>query len=579
MSRFFRIFAKEPPLGEIFVDRVSLAEGIKIATGGFKIDFKAYSPLPIQFKTITNKAKIKFMQITAENIIIVGAALLMLSVYAGKAGSRYGLPSLLLFLVVGMVAGVDGFGLQFDSPATAQFIGMISLSVILFSGGVDTNFKEIKPVLGPGIVLATLGVLLTTLITGVFIYMVFHWLAPDYAAGWIESMLLAAIMSSTDSASVFSILNSSKMRLRQNLKPMLELESGSNDPMAYLLVIMLIGILGEGSHGTALGGILGNAGIMLVTQLLIGAVVGFIAGLVAVKLANRLKVDNEFLYPVLMLSCIFFTFSIAEIAGGNSYLAVYIAGLVVGNKRMTEKRTVKKFFGGFTWLVQIIMFLSLGLLVNPHELIDVIIPASALGLFMIFVARPVSVLLSLAPFKKYDIKARLYVCWVGLRGAVPIIFATYAVVSPDVEHADFMFNVVFFITILSLLVQGTTVGLMARKLGLAESEPQQVFSDVEMPEEMDAGTIEMKVETSMLIDGDQLKLITLPQGCRVILIKREDGTYIVPEGSTKLYPGDTLLMLQQSGKPENTGNSANSYTQKGVAKAGAFYQKISSRKK
>lgn len=488
------------------------------------------------------------MHITAENIMIVGAALLMLSVYAGKAGSRYGLPSLLLFLIVGMLAGVDGFGLKFDSPETAQFIGMISLSVILFSGGVDTRFKEIKPVLGPGIVLATVGVLLTTLITGVFIYYMFHWLAPGYAAGWIESMLLAAIMSSTDSASVFSILNSSRMRLRQNLKPVLELESGSNDPMAYLLVIMLISILGEESHGAGMAEVLGHAGIMLVTQLAIGAAIGFLAGYVSVKLANRLNADNEFLYPVMMIACVGFTFSIAEMAGGNSYLAVYMAGLVVGNKRMTAKRTVKKFFGGFTWLVQIIMFLSLGLLVNPNELVDVAVPATALGVFMILVARPVAVLLSLAPFRCFDLRARLYVCWVGLRGAVPIIFATYAVVSPNVEHAGFMFNVVFFITIMSLLVQGTTVGLMARKLGLADREPEQVFADVEMPEGMDAGTGELKVDEAMLADGDELRNIVLPQGRRVILIKRADGSYTVPEGSTRLLAGDTLLTLGKKGR-------------------------------
>lgn len=470
----------------------------------------------------------------------------MLSVYAGKAGSRYGLPSLLLFLVVGMLAGVDGFGLKFDSPATAQFIGMISLSVILFSGGVDTRFKEIRPVLGPGVMLATVGVLLTTVITGAFIYGVFHWLAPEHAAGWIESMLLAAIMSSTDSASVFSILNSSRMRLRQNLKPVLELESGSNDPMAYLLVIMLIGILGdEAAGGETMGHIAGHASLMLLTQLAIGAIVGLLAGYVSVRLTDRLRVDNEFLYPVLMLSCVGFTFSIAEMAGGNSYLAVYMAGLTVGNNRLSAKRTIKKFFGGFTWLVQIIMFLSLGLLVNPNELVDVAVPAAALGLFMIVVARPLAVLVSLAPFRRFDLRARLYVCWVGLRGAVPIIFATYAVVSPAVEHAEFMFNVVFFITIMSLLIQGTTVGLMARKLGLADKEPEKVFGDVEMPEAMEAGTIEIKVDAMMIAEGDELRSMSLPDGCRVILIRRDDGSYTVPEGSTRIMPGDTLLALRQ----------------------------------
>ena len=205
------------------------------------------------------------MEITANNIMLTLAALLSLSVIVGKAGNKFGMPALLLFLAVGMIAGTDGFGIQFDSAEAAQFIGMISLSVILFSGGVDTNFKDIRPILAPGVVLATVGVFITTIVTGAFIYYMIHWLAPEFAFGWIESMLLAAIMSSTDSASVFSILNSSRTGLKQNLKPTLELESGSNDPMAYLLVIILIGILEGG--GNAMSAELGtDSAILLVNQ-------------------------------------------------------------------------------------------------------------------------------------------------------------------------------------------------------------------------------------------------------------------------------------------------------------------------
>lgn len=479
--------------------------------------------------------------------MLVIAVLLSLSVLVGKAGNRFGMPTLLLFLGVGMIAGNDGFGIQFDSAEAAQFIGMISLSIILFSGGVDTSFKEIRPIIGPGVMLATVGVLITTLITGCFIYFMFHWLAPEYAFGWIESMLLAAIMSSTDSASVFSILNSSRTGLRQNLKPTLELESGSNDPMAYLLVIILISIIEDG-NGISDPSLWSHSALLLVMQLVLGAIGGVITGYLSVWIINRLRVDNEFLYPVMMIACVFFAFSLTELAGGNSYLAVYIAGLVVGNRKLSLKHTITTFFGGFTWLVQIIMFLSLGLLVNPHELINthVIIPGVLLGIFMIIIARPIAVFLSLLPFRHFTFKARLYISWVGLRGAVPIIFATYALMSPDVTHARFMFNMVFFITILSLLIQGTTVNHMAKWLNLKEPLKEKQFN-IGLPDEITAAMNEMEVNAHLLRDGDTLKEITLPPNTLVIMVKR-DGRYLVPTGDTRLYLQDKLLLISEEEK-------------------------------
>ncbi len=487
------------------------------------------------------------MEITANNIMLTLAALLSLSVIVGKAGNKFGMPALLLFLGVGMIAGTDGFGIQFDSAEVAQFIGMISLSVILFSGGVDTNFKDIRPILAPGVVLATVGVFITTIVTGAFIYYMFHWLAPEFAFGWIESMLLAAIMSSTDSASVFSILNSSRTGLKQNLKPTLELESGSNDPMAYLLVIILIGIL-EGGGNAMSAELWTDSALLLIKQLLLGAIGGVAIGYATVKVINRLRVDNEFLYPVMVIACVFFVFSLTELIGGNSYLAVYIAGLVVGNCKLALKRTITTFFGGFTWLVQIIMFLSLGLLVNPHEFVNmhIIIPGILLGLFMIIIARPFAVFISLLPFKHFTFKARLYISWVGLRGAVPIIFATYALMSSGVEHARMMFNMVFFITILSLILQGTTVNRMAQWLGLKEKLKEKEFN-FDLPDEITASMQEMDVTARLLSNGEMLKDVTLPPNTLVIMIKRE-GKYLVPTGNTHLYLSDKLLLISEEEK-------------------------------
>ncbi len=482
------------------------------------------------------------MLITPGNIMFVLAVLLFISVLAGKTGSRYGVPTLVVFLGIGMLAGVDGFGIRFDNAATAEFIGMISLCIILFSGGLDTDFKQIRPVLGPGLVLATAGVLITTALTGVFIHEMMRLMLPAYAFGWTESMLLAAIMSSTDSASVFSILNTSRTGLKERLKPVLELESGSNDPMAYLLVTLLISVIETGREIT--GELVVSSAGELVLQLGVGAAAGFIIGKLTVKVVNALNCSNEFLYPVMVIACCFFAFTLTGFIKGNSYLAVYIAGLVVGNERLVLKRTIATFFGGFTWLVQIVMFLTLGLLVNPHELLHIVWPGILLGIFMILVARPAAVFLSLAPFRRFTLKARAYVGWVGLRGAVPIIFATYALMSPSVVHARFMFNLVFFITLLSLLIQGTTVTAMARRLGLTEDLPTRQF-DFELPEEVTAATRELTIAASHLADGNRLSEMNFPDDTLAILIKR--GTsYIVPRGNTMLHIGDTVLLISKS---------------------------------
>jgi cell volume regulation protein A len=259
---------------------------------------------------------------------------------------------------------------------------------------------------------------------------------------------------------------------------------------------------------------------------------------------NRLRSDNEFLYPVMMISCVFFTFTLTEMVGGNSYLAVYIAGLVMGNRKMAVKRTIKTFFGGFTWLVQILMFLSLGLLVNPHELTNVIVPGVALGLFLIVIGRPLAVFLCLLPFKGYSMQGRLYIAWVGLRGAVPIIFATYALMSAEVADARFMFNVVFFVTILSLLLQGMTVNRMAGWLGLREPIKESAFSGINFPEEIDATMTELELTAQHLSDGQTLKEIYLPEGTLAVIAKRGDE-YIIPNGETILHIGDVLLLVNK----------------------------------
>lgn len=479
------------------------------------------------------------MWFTAENILLVGSILLFVSIMVSKTGYRFGVPSLLLFLLVGMLVGSDGLGLQFHDAREAQFIGMVALSVILFAGGMDTRLADIRPVMAQGIVLSTAGVLLTALLTGLFICWLSGMSWTNIHFGLLPSLLLAATMSSTDSASVFAILRSQKMNLKHHLRPMLELESGSNDPMAYMLTIVLIQFIQ--SDGMEVASILGS----LAVQFIIGGASGYLLGRLAVWVINRLNIDNHALYPILLLSFVFFIFSFTDLLRGNGYLAVYLAGMMVGNSRIAKRREIYTFMDGLSWLCQIVMFLCLGLLVNPHELLEVAAVALLIGLFMIVVGRPLSVWLCLLPFRKRTTpRSFCFVSWVGLRGAVPIIFATYPVVA-GIPGAAVIFNIVFFITILSLLTQGTTISRVARALRLSAPMPRTGNDfGVELPEEIDSDLRDMTVTPQLLQQGRTLKELSLPRGTLVMIVKR-GAEYLIPNGSLQLQEGDKLLLISE----------------------------------
>lgn len=477
--------------------------------------------------------------ITAENILLVVSVLIFTSILISKTGYRFGIPTLLLFLLVGMAFGSDGLGIQFNSASDAQFIGMMALSIILFSGGMDTRYSDIKPVLKQGILLSTVGVLVTTLLTGLFIYFLSNHTQANIELTLLVSLLLAATMSSTDSASVFSLLRSQRMNLKYNLRPMLELESGSNDPMAYMLTIVLIQVIGSGS----------NFDIVIILkdlflQFLFGGVLGYAFGKFSVWLINKIELSNSSLYPILLLSIIFITFTLTDLVKGNGYLAVYIAGMIVGNARLAYRKETNTFMNGLTWLFQIIMFLTLGLLVNPHEMIDIAVTALLIGIFMILIARPVSVFLCLLPFKGISNKARIFISWVGLRGAVPIIFATYPVIA-QIPGSNQLFNTVFFITLLSLIIQGMTISKMARwlKLDLPEEKEGNEFG-VELPEEIDTHLNDITLTEDMLTVGNRLADMNIPKGTLVMLIKR-GNEFIIPNGQIELHAGDKLLVMSE----------------------------------
>lgn len=480
------------------------------------------------------------MIFTTGNILLIGAVLLMAGILIQKPGYRFGIPALLLFLVVGMIFGCDGLGVQFDDVRGAQFVGMVSLSIILFAGGLGTRIKDIKPILSPGIVLSTVGVLLTTAITGIFVWWIsgLSWTSIHFAL--LPSMLLAATMSSTDSASVFGILGAQKMNLKHNLRPTLELESGSNDPMAYLITTMLVDVLVTGDSVT----VVSLLRIFLV-QFVLGALLGFAFGRLGVWMLNRLNLDNRALYPIMAVAICFLTFSLTDTLGGNGYLAIYVTGIVIGNEKVSFRRETITFIDGLSWLCQIVMFLMLGLLVNPLEMWQVAGMALLIGLFMIVVARPISVFFSLIPFSNIPFKGKVFISWVGLRGAVPILFATYPVVA-GLEYHHTIFNIVFFITILSLLVQGTTITSMAHYLKLSEPLLNDVSDfGVEIPEDSGSSLKDLYVTSTMLEKGSFVRDLHLPQGQLVMMVKR-DNELLVPNGQLELREGDHLLIIQET---------------------------------
>lgn len=487
---------------------------------------------------------------TSENLLFIGSILIFVSILISKAGYKFGLPTLLLFLIVGMLFGSDGLGLQFDNVRQAQFVGITALCVILFTGGMETKIKEIRPVLAPGLALSTIGVILTTALTGGFIHLISGWDKFPLTLPLVTCFLLAATMSSTDSAAVFNLLRGKNINLKNNLKPTLELESGSNDPMAYILTVMLIQIAGDLNAGTSASEEINgwkialDAFLTLLQQFGLGAVIGLVAGYVSVWIINRINLKNTPLYSIMLMSIVFFTFSITGFVGGNGYLAVYITGIVIGNHKITNRKEISSFLDGMTWLMQIGMFLTLGLLVEPSAMLKVAPAGLLIGVFMMLVARPVSIFLTLIPFRKISLRSKTFISWVGLRGAVPIIFATYPVVE-GIPGSDQIFNIVFFITLLSLVLQGSSITSVASWLKLkepADTEPD--LFGVEVPEE--AGKLaEITLTEDSLTHGDTLKELQLPQGMLVMMIKR-DEKFIVPNGKVKLKAGDRLLIISDN---------------------------------
>lgn len=473
------------------------------------------------------------MTLTTENILLIGSVLLFISLFAGKTSFKFGVPVLILFISIGMLAGSEGLGgIYFDNPKTAQFIGIVALNFILFSGGLDTDWKSIKPVLWQGISLSTLGVMLTAFIVGLFV-----WAITDFTL--LEGLLLGSIVSSTDSAAVFSILRSKSLALKGNLRPTLELESGSNDPMAYILTIVFTGLVV--SQDSGFWGIIP----MFFSQLILGAIIGLVFGKISTWFINHIRLDYEGLYIVLVIAIMFFTFSFTDFVGGNGFLAVYLSSVFLGNQDLIHKKKILKSFDSFAWLMQIVLFLTLGLLVFPSQIIPVIGVGLVISLFLIVVARPISVFISLAPFK-VNLRSRWFLSWVGLRGAVPIVFATYPLLA-GAEKANMIFDIVFFVSLTSVLIQGTTLPKIADwlKLTLPEELKKRTKTDMELSDSIKSLLTEIHIPKNSSVAGKQIVQLGLPKTTHISFILR-GNKYITPSGSTIIEVNDKLYVLSEN---------------------------------
>ncbi|MEO5891163.1 MAG: potassium/proton antiporter [Ferruginibacter sp.] len=470
------------------------------------------------------------MVIEAGNILLIGSMLLLISIIAGKTTSKLGVPTLIFFLIVGILAGSEGIGgIHFENTELAQLIGVVALNFILFSGGLDTNWKVIKPVLWRGVMLSTVGVFLTAFCVGMFVHFVFGF-------SLAEGMLLGAIVSATDAAAVFSILRNKGIGLKGYLRPVLELESGSNDPMAYFLTISLTAIVATGQVSFA------ELAVSFLKEFIIGGAIGFLMGRASLWIINNIKLETEGLYPVLTIALAMLTYSATHFIGGNGFLAIYISAIVLGNSNFIHKRSLIRFYDGQAWLMQITLFLTLGLLVFPSHILPIIGAGLLISAFLIFVARPISVFISLAFFKS-NTRSKIFLSWVGLRGGVPIVFATYPLIS-GIEKAEMIFNLVFFISVTSVLLQGTTLAYVAKLLHLDVPSKAKRRTDFEIADNSKKEKVQLEISPGNTVIGKMVVQLDFPRGAQIMTVKR-DNEYIIPVGSTRIQADDKLFILAE----------------------------------
>lgn len=465
----------------------------------------------------------------ADTIILMLAVLLLVGVLSTKFSTRFGMPALVLFIAAGMVLSQFVY---FNNASLTQIAGIFALVVILFEGGMQTSMKDIRPIIVPALSLSTIGVLLTTGIVGLFARFVLD-------VPWAESLLFGAIVGSTDAAAVFSVLGGKNIHKR--LTSTLEAESGSNDPMAVFLTVSLIEWIQH--PDTAIWRLL----LSFVWEMGIGLLVGLVVGKLSVFLINRINLDSTGLYPVMAIGCAVLTYGVATSVHSSGLLAVYIMGLTLGNSELMYHRTIMNFNHGFAWMMQIAMFVLLGLLVFPQELADIAWQGLLLSVILMLVARPVGVFVSLLA-SKFSLREKTLISWAGLRGAVPIVLATYPLLA-GLPEGRLFFNVVFFVVLTSAVIQGTTISPLASRLKLVDAEETEQPSLMELVAlgKTDSEFNHVSIESHMPIAGKQISQLTLPEDILFTAIIR-NKSIVTPHGNTVIKPGDTVYVLSPKSK-------------------------------
>ena len=459
------------------------------------------------------------------NIMIICGLVLLISITSTKILYKFGVPILLIFIMLGMLFGSDGIvGIYFNDYQLTNKIATVALIFIMFFGGFGTNWSMAKPVAIPSILLSTLGVVFTAGLTGVFCFLVFK-------TTLLEGLLIGSIVGSTDAASVFAILRSQRLNLKGSIASMLELESGSNDPCAYMLTTIVLGIMSNSNNG--------NIFIMVLSQILLGGMVAVVLAKLSIYLLRHFKFEIEGFYPIFMTAIAVLAYSLSEHLGGNGYLCVYITGIIIGNAKIPHKKSIFQFLDGISWLMQIMLFFLLGLLAFPSKIPSVIGKGILISIFMILVARPVAIF-SILYWFKVPIKQQIFIAWVGIRGAASIVFAIFAE-TYGVSMNNDIFHIIFFIALFSVVVQGTITPKLAKNLDLIDNEESVFKTFNDYKEDKSTSLVEFTIDEHNIIANKTIMDANIPEDILVVMIKR-NGDVFVPNGSTEVLPGDILVL-------------------------------------
>lgn len=459
------------------------------------------------------------------SLMIICSLVLLICITSTKILYKFGVPILLIFIVLGMLFGSDGIvGIYFDNYELASDICSIALIFIMFYGGFGTNWKMAKPIAVQSILMSSLGVVITAGLTGLFSSIVFK-------TSLLEGLLIGAVIASTDAAAVFAILRSQKLNLKGSIASILEIESGSNDPFAYMLTIIILGLMSNQGYGSIVP--------MLLNQIIVGILASIVLAKLSVYLLRNVMFEIEGFYPIFITAISILSYSLSEYFGGNGYLSVYITGIIIGNSKIPHKKSIFQFFDGVSWLMQILLFFLLGLLAFPSQMPSVMFKGISISIFMILIARPIATFSILSWFK-VPIKEQLFISWVGIRGAASIVFAIFAV-TYDVHINYDIFHIIFFIALFSVSVQGTLIPKVARKLDLIDDDQSVLKTFNDYKENKSTKLIEFTISENSPIANKSIMDSNIPEDILVVMIKRK-GDVLVPNGSTVILPGDTLVL-------------------------------------